>query len=1082
MNRPRLRILLAANASYVPPRGGATRSNLTWLEHLAKSGHECRVVASALPGGAAEKQRQMREEDLDKSWSLVSADAGVEIFAKPGIEVYSTADASREAPLLREQIREFQPDWVLISSEDLGHVLLREAARCAPGRLIYLAHTPQFFPFGPESWNPDPEATKIVQNAAGVIAIGNHMAGYIKDHTGRGAVVIHPPIYGDPPFARYRNFGAGYVTMVNPSAVKGAPVMLALADRFPEYPFAVLPGWGTTAGDLQEIGKRPNISVLANCRKIEQVLEKTRVLLMPSLWYEGFGLIVMEAMLRGIPVIASNSGGLVEAKMGTGFVVPAGGIERYEPVFDERGLPKPVLRATDIEPWVDALQALLSDRQLYESESESSRQSATGFVTALRASCMEEYLLALPAAAPMRILLAHNSLYYPSHGGGDKSNRLLMEALAARGHTCRVVARTGSFGEREHEVLLAQLEQRGTQAVASSDGVAVFHHHGVEVHVATHHPNFRQYFASQIEEFHPRVILTSTDDPAQLLIEAALRADGPRVVYLARATLPLPFGPDCAFPSDAKSEMLNQVDAVACVSEYVAGYVRKYGGMEAAHVPISLLEPTPAACLGSFDNEFVTIANPCAVKGISIFLALAARMPHVKFAAVPTWGTNEEDRRALERYPNITILNPVDNIDRLLQRTRVLLVPSLWAEARSRIVGEAMLRGVPVIASKVGGILEANLGAGILIQVNPIRKYESRLDERMVPVAEVPEQDIAPWEAALERLVTGRAHYETLSSASREAALRYASRLSVVPFERMLEHYTRLPAKPRTMEHTRSQHAAIDRLSAQQRQLLTLRLRKLNAAKWFLSASSAGDARLRLFAFPHAGGGVSAFARWQEALPADVALIPARYPGRESRMNEPPLATMEELIHTAADAIAPFLNRPFAFFGHSMGAAVAFELARYLRRHGKPAPTALFVAGARAPIFRLNWKPPAKPSEQEFLSELRRLEGVPEEVLQNEELARIVLPVLAADTALYRNYIYHDEPPLQCPIHVYGGESDPNVSNEHLEAWSGHTKGAASLMVFEGGHFFLQSNREEFLAALASALAEPRPDKSAVLQ
>ena len=1070
MPSPKLRILLAANASYVPPRGGATRSNLIWVEHLAENGHECRIVASALPGDAAEKQRQMREEDLDKRWHLVSAEAGVEVFARPGIEVFSSADAARHASLLREQIREFQPDWVLVSSEDLGHVLLREAARSAPGRLIYIAHTPQFFPFGPESWNPDPDATRIVQSAAGVIVIGNHMASYIRQHTDRGAEVIHPPIYGDPPFVRYRNFGIGYITMVNPSAVKGAPVLLSLADRFPDEPFAALPGWGTTAGDLQEIGKRSNISVLANCRKIEEVLQKTRILLMPSLWYEGFGLIVMEAMLRGIPVIASDSGGLVEAKMGTGFVVPAGGIERYEPVFDERGLPRPVLRETDIEPWVDALRALLSDRELYEIEAEASRQSALNFVGTLRASRMEDYLLSLPRAAPMRILLAHNSLYYPSHGGGDKSNRILMESLAARGHTCRVVARTGSFSEEAHSQFLAQLSQRDVRVDSLSDGVAAFRHNGVEVHVATHHPNFRQYFAQQIEEFQPGVILTSTDDPAQLLLEAALRAAGPRIVYLTRATLPLPFGPDCAFPSESKSETLHQVDAIACVSEYVAGYVRKYGGMEAAHVPISLLEPTSTIRLGNFENEFVTIANPCAVKGIAIFLALAARMPHIRFAAVPTWGTNEEDRRALESYPNITILDPVDNIDRLLERTRVLLVPSLWAEARSRIVGEAMLRGVPVVASKVGGIPEANLGTGYLIPVKTISKYEARLDEQMVPVAEVPEQDIAPWQAALERLTSSRKHYEALATASRDAALIYASRLSVVPFERMLEHYCRLPAKPRTLEHSRSHHAAIDKLSAQQRQLLAIRLRKWNAAKWFPSAAATPDARLRLFAFPHAGGGVSAYGHWQEKLPAEVALIPARYPGHESRAGEPLLASMEELVHSAADAISPFLNRPFAFFGHSMGAAVAFELTRYLRRHGKPAPTALYVAGARAPRYRLNWKPPAKPSEAEFLAELRRLEGVPEEVLNNEELARILLPVLSADTALFRNYIYHDEPPLQCPIYMYGGVYDPNVTQEHLQSWSSHTKGETSVKMFVGGHFFLQSNQAEFLAAFASDL------------
>ena len=91
-------------------------------------------------------------------------------------------------------------------------------------------------------------------------------------------------------------------------------------------------------------------------------------------------------------------------------------------------------------------------------------------------------------------------------------------------------------------------------------------------------------------------------------------------------------------------------------------------------------------------------------------------------------------------------------------------------------------------------------------------------------------------------------------------------------------------------------------------------------------------------------------------------------------------------------------------------------------------------------------------------------------MLQNEELARILLPVLAADTALYRNYIYHDEAPLECPIHVYGGESDPNVTREHLESWSNHTKGETWVKVFEGGHFFLQSHQAEFLATLASDL------------
>ncbi len=117
--------------------------------------------------------------------------------------------------------------------------------------------------------------------------------------------------------------------MVNPCAVKGISIFLALARRFPEYSFGALPGWGTTAADRQALQALPNVTLLANVRNIEQVFSKTRVLLMPSLWYEGFGLSVMEAMLRGIPVIASDSGGLTEAKLGTRFVLPVRPIKGY---------------------------------------------------------------------------------------------------------------------------------------------------------------------------------------------------------------------------------------------------------------------------------------------------------------------------------------------------------------------------------------------------------------------------------------------------------------------------------------------------------------------------------------------------------------------------------------------------------------------------------------------------------------------------------------------------------------------------------------------------------------------------------
>jgi len=636
----------------------------------------------------------------------------------------------------------------------------------------------------------------------------------------------------------------------------------------------------------------------------------------------------------------------------------------------------------------------------------------------------------------MRILLAQNALYYPAYGGGDRSNRLLLEALAARGHECRVVARIARFGAAGHAQYLADLAARAVSPLASEGGVVVFSRVGVEAHVVTEHPNLRAYFSAQIAAFDPDVILTSTDDPAQVL-------------------LALPFGPDCAFPSAAKTEVLRQADVVVGVSRYVADYVLKWSGISAVHVPISLLDPSPYPDLGRFENEFVTLVNPCAVKGISIFLALADRLPEVRFAGVPTWGTTRADRAALSSRANVTLLDPVDNVDDILRRTRVLLVPSLWAEARSRIVVEAMLRGVPVIASNIGGIPEAKLGVDYLLPVRPIEKYQSQLDEQMVPLADLPLQNIGPWQAALERLLSDHAHYDELSRASRQAAMAEASILSVQPFEDLLEQNISGPHQPPAASHGEPS-SPLDRLSPDRRKLLSLRLRRMSAGRLATGA-------LRLFCFPHAGGGPAAFKSWAEGLPRSIVVATMRHP----RSN-----TMAGLVAGLYDSLQPYLDEPFAFFGHSMGAVVAFELARLLRRRNRPAPRMLVASGTRAPQFRRGHVPPPEPGEAEFVESLKRLQGTPREVLDNPDLLQLILPALREDAAIYRNYIYAEEPPLDCPIRAYGGTEDPNVSRAHLEGWALQTTAAFAVRLFPGGHFYLQTHGRDFLAALARDLTE----------
>ncbi len=399
-----MRILLTATATYAPPRGGATRGNLVWLNHLAAAGHGCRVVCGA-PGEGAPFRRH------------------------DSIVLFEIEDPAERVQALRRQIAEFQPDWVLVSSEDVGHALLSEAQHSAEGRVVYLAHTPQFFPFGPASWNPEPRAAEMVARSAAVVVIGHRMADYVLRELGREAAVIHPPIYGAGPFPHLANFERGRVAMINPCAVKGISIFLETAARLPHLRFGATPGWGTTAADHRALAALANVEILPNPESIDHLLASARILLMPSLWYEGFGLIVMEAMLRGIPVVASDAGGLPEAKQGTGYLIPVAGIEGYLPVFDELGMPEPVAPHNDAGPWAAAIQELLSDSAIYARESAVSRQAAHHFVSALDAGRMERFLLSLgalvkPPAAPASATIESLS---------PERRALLLERLRRRG-------------------------------------------------------------------------------------------------------------------------------------------------------------------------------------------------------------------------------------------------------------------------------------------------------------------------------------------------------------------------------------------------------------------------------------------------------------------------------------------------------------------------------------------------------------------------------------------------------------------------------------------------------------------------
>jgi medium-chain acyl-[acyl-carrier-protein] hydrolase len=243
---------------------------------------------------------------------------------------------------------------------------------------------------------------------------------------------------------------------------------------------------------------------------------------------------------------------------------------------------------------------------------------------------------------------------------------------------------------------------------------------------------------------------------------------------------------------------------------------------------------------------------------------------------------------------------------------------------------------------------------------------------------------------------------------------------------------------------------------------------------WLVWPRPNPDARLRLFCFPYAGGSSTIYRHWPAKLQTDLEIIPIELPGRGSRIKEEPFDRLAPLVKSAAQAILPHLNKPYAFFGHSMGSLVSFELARYLRRHypHAPAPAHLFVSGRGAPQCDIDRLQVHTLTEPELMREIQRLNGTRSEILADPELMALVLPVLRADFALWDHYVYEDEEPLACPISAYGGLLDRDMTRAQLNAWGEQTSSAFKLSMFPGDHFFIHADERLLLQTLARELSE----------
>ncbi len=382
----------------------------------------------------------------------------------------------------------------------------------------------------------------------------------------------------------------------------------------------------------------------------------------------------------------------------------------------------------------------------------------------------------------MRIALIQDEIYLPSFGGGVKANRCLLEGLARQGHECLVLSRAltrSSDGPRNIQQFSDEMKARDTILQEVEPDVFSYKHEGVRVEALNFAGSDEQhdYLVRRLRAMKPAWIFVA-DDKRRIMLQAAMQAAPSRVILLLQTIIQLPFGPLAVDKNPEYTDLVKATRAIIVISDFMKRYIREYGDLDAHLLPIPVYGAGPFPDLARFDRGFVTMINPCALKGVSIFMGLAREFPDIEFAAVPTWGADQDLIDRMQELPNIRILKPSNDIEDILGHTRILLVPSLWPETFGYVVPEAMLRGIPVLASDIGGLPEAKLGVDYVLPVQP---GEFRKEGFVCPL-----QDLSPWSQALGELLSDEGAYQRCSQQSRQAAHDFVATVSVARFETLM--------------------------------------------------------------------------------------------------------------------------------------------------------------------------------------------------------------------------------------------------------------------------------------------------------
>lgn len=368
------KIIACSRVSLFPPEHGGAKNLRSIMENLAKTGAECLVLVKIKSSGfrfAGQDLKSLKDFDIN---GLRWRHQGVTYQGILGSNLHL-------AKALETELASSHIDRVLLYDDALDEDFeLFQAAARSDG-FVFLGQTIHSLPFGPYAMHRSERVSAVIAKARQIVAPSRHVQSYFETHLQRSPAIYHPNVFGEGPFPRLGRLENPYITMINPCAWKGSSIFCRLARHRPDLRFAAVPTWGATPAIMQELAELPNVTILPETPQIDEIFAQTRILLTPSLCQEAFGLVAPEALLRGVPVISSDIAGLKESTLGAATLIPVQPLPFDKPpkgdnpsnfVWDEPDNP--------IEPWSDAIDAILQSPATYSELSTHGKKIAEDFV------------------------------------------------------------------------------------------------------------------------------------------------------------------------------------------------------------------------------------------------------------------------------------------------------------------------------------------------------------------------------------------------------------------------------------------------------------------------------------------------------------------------------------------------------------------------------------------------------------------------------------------------------------------------------------------------------------------------------